>query len=65
MSEMMQDDAHVIKVHELAQDGIVSMVYPVSGNEEAIESGYVAASGTKKQRDLAKESGEYTDCRTI
>lgn len=60
LSEMMQDDAHVIEVHELAQDGIVSMVYPVSGNEEAIGLDMLQHPARKKEANLAKESGEYT-----
>lgn len=60
LSEMMQDDAHVIEAHELAQDGIISMVYPVSGNEEAIGLDMLQHPARKKEANLAKESGEYT-----
>lgn len=56
LSEMMQDDAHVIKVHELAQDGIVSMVYPVSGNEEAIGLDMLQHPARKKKRILPRKA---------
>lgn len=36
LSSLMQDDQNVIKAHELAKDGIVTLIYPMSGNEAAL-----------------------------
>ena len=36
LSQMMQDKQNVIEAHELAKDGIVSHIYPMKGNEEAM-----------------------------
>ena len=36
LSKLMQDEGDVIEAHELAKDGIVSQIYPLSGNEEAM-----------------------------
>lgn len=36
LSKLMQDEGDVIEAHELARDGIVSRIYPLSGNEEAM-----------------------------
>lgn len=36
LSKLMQDEGDVIEAHELAKDGIVSKIYPLSGNEEAM-----------------------------
>lgn len=36
LSKLMQDEGDMIEAHELAKDGIVSQIYPLSGNEEAM-----------------------------
>ena len=36
LSSLMQDDQNVIKAHELAKDGIVTLIYPMRGNEAAL-----------------------------
>ena len=60
LSEMMQDDAHVIEAHELAKDGIVSQAYPLKGNEEAIGLNMLEHPDRKKEARIAKKSKDYT-----
>ena len=36
LSRLMQDEEDIIKVHEIAKDGIVSQIYPMEGNEDVI-----------------------------
>ena len=56
----MQDDQNVIKAHELAKDGIVTLIYPMSGNEAALGLNMLEHPARKQEARLAKESGEYT-----
>ena len=60
LSSLMQDDQNVIKAHELAKDGIVTLIYPMSGNEAALGLNMLAHPARKQEARLAKESGEYT-----
>ena len=60
LSNLMQDETHVIEAHELAKDGIVSQVYPLVGNEAAVGINMLTNPARKKEATLAKESGEYT-----
>lgn len=60
LSNLMQDETHVIEAHELAKDGIVSQVYPLAGNEAAVGINMLTNPARKKEATLAKESGEYT-----
>ena len=60
ISSNMQDGSSVIKAHELAKDGVVSQVYPVVGNEEAIGLDMLENPARKKEANLAKNSGMYT-----
>ena len=60
LCRLLQDDANVIEAFELAKDGIVSQVYPLEGNEEAIGLDMLTHPERKKEAQLAKESGEYT-----
>ena len=34
LAQVMQDDTHIIEAIELAQDGIITQVYPLAGNEK-------------------------------
>ena len=60
MCRLLQDSAHVIEAFELAPDGVVSMAYPLEGNEEAIGLDMLSHPQRKKEAQLAKESGQYT-----
>ena len=60
LSSLMQDDQNVIKAHELAKDGIVTLIYPMSGNEAALGLNMLEHPARKQEARLAKESSEYT-----
>lgn len=60
LSQMMQDKQNVIEAHELAKDGIVSHIYPMKGNEEAMGLNMLEHPDRKKGANLAKTSGQYT-----
>lgn len=60
LSKFMQDDKCVIEAHELAKDGIVSQVYPLKGNEQALGLDMLNNPQRKKEARLAKQSREYT-----
>lgn len=60
VSKLMQDKQNVIEAHELAKDGIVSRIYPMEGNEEAMGLNMLEHPARKKEATLAKESGQYT-----
>ena len=60
ISSYMQDEQNVIEAHELAKDGIVSQVYPLDGNEQAIGLNMLENAQRKKEATLAKNSGQYT-----
>ena len=60
LSSLMQDDQNVIKAHELAKDGVVTQIYPMSGNEAALGLDMLENPARKEEATLAKESGAYT-----
>lgn len=60
LSMLMQDEDHVIEAHELAKDGIVSQIYPLEGNSEAMGIDMLQSPDRKREACIAKESGEYT-----
>ena len=60
ISSYMQDEQNVIEAHELAKDGVVSQIYPLEGNEEAIGLNMLENPERKKEANLAKDSGQYT-----
>ena len=60
LSQMMQDKQNVIEAHELAKAGIVSHIYPMKGNEEAMGLNMLEHPDRKKEANLAKTSGQYT-----
>ena len=60
LSELMQDEGHVIEAHEMAKDGIVSQIYPLAGNEAAMGLNMLENPERKKEARLAKDSGQYT-----
>lgn len=60
LSRLMQDEDNIIKVHEIAKDGIVSQIYPMAGNEDVIGLNMIENPKRKKEARLARDSGEYT-----
>lgn len=60
LCRLMQDNDTVIKVHEIAKDGIVSQVYPLKENEKAIGLNMFENAQRKTAAKLARDSGEYT-----
>lgn len=60
LSRLMQDEDDIIKVHEIAKDGIVSQIYPMEGNEDVIGLNMMENPERKKEARLARDSGEYT-----
>lgn len=60
LSRLMQDKDNIIKVHEIAKDGIVSQIYPMEGNEDVIGLNMIENPERKKEARLARDSGEYT-----
>ena len=60
LSRLMQDEEDIIKVHEIAKDGIVSQIYPMEGNEDVIGLNMIENPERKKEACLARDSGEYT-----
>ena len=60
LSRLMQDEDNIIKVHEIAKDGIVSQIYPMEGNEDVIGLNMIENPERKKEARLARDSGEYT-----
>ena len=60
LSRLMQDEDDIIKVHEIAKDGIVSQIYPMEGNEDVIGLNMIENPERKKEARLARDSGEYT-----
>ena len=57
LAELMQEDEDVIEARELAEDGVVSRIYPMEGNEAAMG---LQNPARKKEARLARLSGEYT-----
>ena len=60
LSRLMQDKDNIIKVHEIAKDGIISQIYPMEGNEDVIGLNMIENQKRKKEARLARDSGEYT-----
>ena len=60
LSRLMQDEDYIIKAHEIAKDGIVSQIYPIQGNENAMGFNMLEDPERKKAARLARDSGEYT-----
>lgn len=60
LAELMQEDEDVIEARELAEDGVVSRIYPMEGNEAAMGLDTLQNPERKKEARLARLSGEYT-----
>ena len=52
LSRLMQDEDDIIKVHEIAKDGIVSQIYPMEGNEDVIGLNLIENPERKKEARL-------------
>ena len=60
LAELMQENEDVIEARELAEDGVVSRIYPMEGNEAAMGLDMLQNPARKKEARLARLSGEYT-----
>lgn len=60
LSQFMMDEDGVIDAIELAPDGVVSKIYPMAGNEEAMGLDMLTDPERKTSAIRAKDSGEYT-----
>ena len=56
LSSLMQDDQNVIKAHELAKDGIVTLIYPMRGNEAALGLNTLENPARRQEATLAKRA---------
>lgn len=60
LSGLIRDDNGVIEAYELAQNGVVSQVYPMEGNEKAVGLDMLKIPARKKEAYRAMTSGQYT-----
>ena len=54
------DDQGVLKAIELAPDGIVTQIYPLKGNKQAMGLDMLENPNRKHEASLAMDSGDYT-----
>ena len=60
LAEKIPNEEGVVKAFELAPEGIITEIYPMQGNSEALELDALREHERKKDAVLAKETGEYT-----
>ena len=60
LAEKIPNEDGVVKAFELAPEGIITEIYPMQGNSEALELDVLREHERKKDAVLAKETGEYT-----
>ena len=60
LSYLMKENKKVIEAYELAPAGVVTMVYPLEGNQKVLGMDMLQLPERKREATLAKESGEYT-----
>ena len=60
LAEKIPNEEGVVKAFELAPEGIITEIYPMQGNSEALELDVLREHERKKDAVLAKETGEYT-----
>lgn len=60
LSYLMKENKKVIEAYELAPSGVVTMVYPLDGNRQALGMDMLQLPERKREATLAKETGEYT-----
>ena len=56
----LQDDSNVVEAIELAPAGVVKQIYPLEGNEQAMDLDMLRNPERKREAMLAKNTGEYT-----
>ena len=60
LAEKIPNEDGVVKAFELAPEGIITEIYPMQGNSEALGLDVLREHERKKDAVLAKETGEYT-----
>lgn len=60
LASLMQDDTRVLQAIELAPAGVVTQVYPLERNRQAIGLNMFENEERKARAYLARQSGEYT-----
>ena len=60
LAEKIPNEDGVVKAFELAPEGIITEIYPMQGNSEAIGLDVLVEHERKKDAVLAKETREYT-----
>lgn len=60
LAEKIPNEDGVVKAFELAPEGIITEIYPMQGNSEALGLDVLGEHDRKKDAALAKETGEYT-----
>lgn len=60
LAEKIPNEEGVVKAFELAPEGIITEIYPMQGNSEALGLDVLGEHERKKDAVLAKETGEYT-----
>ena len=60
LAEKLPNEEGVVKAFELAPEGIITEIYPMQGNSEALGLDVLREHERKKDAVLAKETGEYT-----
>ena len=60
LAEKIPNEEGVVKAFELAPEGIITEIYPMQGNSEALGLDVLGEHERKKDAILAKETGEYT-----
>lgn len=60
LTALFPNEEGIIKAFELAPDGIVTDIYPLEGNEQALGLNILTEHVRKYDADRAKESKEYT-----
>ena len=60
LAQYMQDDDGVIQAIEVAKSGVISLVYPLEGNQEAVGLDLFQNPERKTSARIAKKSGEYS-----
>ena len=60
LAEKIANEDGVVKAFELAPEGIITEIYPMQGNSEALGLDVLGEHERKKDAALAKETGEYT-----
>ena len=60
LSRLMQDEDDIIKVHEIAKDGIVSQIYPMEGNEDVIGLNMIKEAWQESRESECENCGNKT-----